>query len=95
MDILPEFRPDFDEDDDCDFDEEDETEDSEPETPADEREPVWSLRLVLNKGGEKTQTFYNQMHDEPQELFWALMEWFEPDEDESFEELEYDEDLNK
>jgi len=36
----------------------------------DNREPMWSLRLLLTKGiGEKIQTFYNQMHDESQELF--------------------------
>lgn len=49
--------------------------------PEADRPPLWSLRLVLNKGGEKEITFYNQMHDEPQDLFWSLMGWFEPDED--------------
>ena len=44
---------------------------------------------MITKGiGEKTQTFYNQMHDAPQELFWMLSEWFEPDEDDLWE---YDE----
>ena len=47
------------------------------------REPIWSLHLLLTKGiGEKVQTFYNQMHEAPQDLFWSLMEWFEPDGDE-------------
>jgi len=52
------------------------------------REPVWSLKLLLTKNmGEKVQTFYNQMHNAPQDLFWSLMEWFEP-------ELEFDDEDN-
>jgi len=46
-----------------------------------EKNNEWSLCLELSNGEEKKITFYNQMHDAPQELFWALMEWFEPDED--------------
>jgi hypothetical protein len=48
-------------------------------THAEVGEPIWSLRLVLNKGGETVQTFYNQMHEAPQELFRSLTEWFEPE----------------
>jgi len=96
LDILPEYRPDYNGDYD---DAEDfswalyinDNDDDEPEAAAEDKEPVWSLKLSLTKGyGEKTQTFYNQMHQEPQELFWSLMDWFEPDEDE-FGEDEYDE----
>lgn len=78
---------DYDEDfdpflDDLDGEDEEEQEPApEPKPPAEDREPLWSLRLVLNKGGEKEITFYHQMHDEPQELFWSLMGWFEPDKD--------------
>jgi len=78
LDILPEYRPDYD---DFDFDFDDD-EDDEQESITEDREPVCSLRLVLTKGiGEITQTFYNQLHEMPQELFWALMDWFEPDTD--------------
>ena len=51
------------------------------EESAENREPLWSLCLELNNGEDKKITFYNQMHDAPQELFWLLAEWFEPDED--------------
>ena len=77
LDILPEYRPDLYDDEEID---DDVIGDAEPES--EDREPIWSLRLLLTKGmGEKTQTFYNQMHQEPQDLFWSLMGWFEPDED--------------
>ena len=73
-------------------DENDGGESNKQTAPAGDREPMWSLRLLLTKGmGEKVQTFYNQMHDEPQELFWSLMGWFEPDNDE-FDGSELDED---
>ena len=64
-----------------------EDEDSEQATTED-REPIWSLELYLTNGlGERVQTFYNQMHEEPQELFWLLMEWFGPsDEDDDFDQ---------
>ena len=56
---------------------------SEQGTSAEKKEPIWSLHLLLNKGiGEITQTFYNQMHENPQNLFWSLMEWFEVGNDE-------------
>ena len=103
LDILPECRPDYGADfednegeyfdwalyiDDEDDDDPDETGEQEAET--DNREPIWSLKLLLTKGyGEKTQTFYNQMHQEPQDLFWSLMEWFEPDDfDDEFDDDE-------
>lgn len=78
------------------YDFEDDAEDEPAPVPAEQgepeagRPPLWSLRLVLNKGGEKEITFYNQMHDEPQELFWLLMGWFEPDGDD-FEDNDSDE----
>ena len=90
LDILLEYRPDygdpgFDEYDiDFDFDEDEcdaGDDDTGPKQPAEDREPIWSLCLELNNGEEKRITFYNQMHQEPQELFWALMEWFEPDDE--------------
>ena len=91
LDILPEYRPDYDNDEEnfdwaLYIDDEEEIEDKadcgnnekQQDDLADGREPVWSLRLLLTKGmGEKVQTFYNQMHDEPQELFWSLMEFFD------------------
>jgi hypothetical protein len=81
IDLLPEFHPDSGEYEDFDFDDADDGYCSEQESSVEGREPIWSLCLLLTKGiGEKTQTFYNQMHQEPQELFWSLMEWFEPDE---------------
>lgn len=83
LDFLPEFR-----DDDLDFGEDDPYLVESTDEPADEQEtqeargePLWSLSLALNKGGKRDMTFYNQMHDEPQELFWLLMEWFEPEDD--------------
>jgi len=87
LDVLPEFRPDFGYGEDSGLDEE--VGDCEcggtggvaggHDAIAEVREPIWSLRLMLTKGiGETSQAFYNQMHDEPQELFWSLMEWFVP-----------------
>ena len=68
-------------------------EQGEPERPPDEsRLPLWSLRLELNNGEDKAMTFYNQMHDEPQSLYWSLMECFEPDEDD-IDEDEYESDV--
>jgi len=63
------------------------------ESAVDDREPMWSLKLLLTKSmGEKVQTFYNQMHDAPQNLFWSLMEWFEPEpNDEDYAEFDNDE----
>jgi hypothetical protein len=65
---------------------EEETQAAEPETPTETRPVLWSLRLELNNGEEKVVTFYEQMHDEPQELYWLLMEWFESEEDYEDEE---------
>jgi hypothetical protein len=73
-DFDPEHYPYFDDAYDTDPDDIVQVIENEQEAPADGREPIWTLHLVLNKGGEKTLTFYNQMHDEPRELFWALME---------------------
>lgn len=54
------------------------------ETPAEtKQEPLWSLRMVLNKGDERTLTFYHQMHEEPQALYWALLALFESDMEDS------------
>jgi len=106
LDILPERRPDYDSDFDedgenfswalyIDDDDEPDTDDPEsgkPELPAEDREPKWSLKLALTKGqGDKTQTFYNQMHQKPQDLYWSLMEWFEPEDDEYDDEFDDDE----
>ena len=44
-------------------------------------DPLWALRLTDRDGGETKTVFYYRMHDEPQGLFWALMELFEPDGD--------------
>lgn len=76
LEILPEYRPDY-------IDRyDDEDMDTEPEAaiPEETREPLWSLRLELNTGEEKTLVFYNQIHDAPVSLYWSLMEYFELDE---------------
>jgi len=75
------FIPDLDEDyDDFDGYIEDDTEETEPSANKD-REPVWSLCLELSNGENREITFYHQMHDESQALFWSLNDWFEPDDD--------------
>jgi len=90
IDILPKCLPDYDEEYAPDISGDDDNWYAGFEAPLVEKEPIWSLRLVLNKGiGEKTQTFYNQMHEEPRELFWSLMELFEPDEGMDADEPEY------
>ena len=82
LDIFPEYHsgydyPDYDY---IDFDGDDDNDKPEPEI--EDMELVCSLRLVLTKGiGEITQTFYNQLHDMPQDLFWVLMALFEPETD--------------
>jgi len=87
LDILPEYRPDFDEDDtELDDAEDSGPDDTDPEEPAEDREPLWSLCLELNNGEEKKIVFYNQMHDAPQELFRSLMEWFEPDNGDDYDD---------
>jgi hypothetical protein len=64
LDILPEYRPDFDDD------EIDTIDTIKQEPQAENREPLWSLRLLLTKGiGENVQTFYNQMHNAPENYF--------------------------
>ena len=101
LDILPECRPAygyFDDDDEV-FDEyfDASSNDSALGTETgvcaskEGREAIWTLRLELNNGKEKKLAFYNQMHDEPQALYWELMEWLEPDEYD-FEDI--DEDLS-
>jgi hypothetical protein len=93
LNILPEFRPDLDDEEDFDWalyiDDDDDEPESDPE-PTEDKEPICSIKLMLTKGyGEKTQTFYNQLHQEPEELFWALMDWFEPEDfEDEFEEDE-------
>ena len=81
LDVLPEFRPDF-----ADDDEEDE-EPAQDVAPGDDREPLWSLRLEMNTGEDKEMVFFNQMHDAPVDLFWLVMEYFDPeDEDDDMAE---------
>jgi hypothetical protein len=73
---------DYDGDDEDDEESDIEVESDETETAsAEDREPIVFLRLALNKGGENTLAFYNQLHDAPQELYWSLIEWFEPEEE--------------
>ena len=84
LDILPEHRPsgpDYDED----MDDLDGGEEAVPKPSTENREPLWSLRLELNTGENKEIVFYNQMHDAPVELFWSLMERFEPEDGEDFD----------
>jgi hypothetical protein len=86
-----ECDPDFD-DEDFDLDGEDAEDESgadaaEVEPPAEPREPIWSMSLELNDRNFKDITFCNQMHSEPQELFWSLMEYFEDE----FDNKDFDE----
>ena len=74
LDILPECRPGYGEAEDTD---EEESAATEAAPPADDRKPIWTLTLELNNGEEKALAFYNQMHDAPQQLYWALMDWFD------------------
>ncbi|MDL2218424.1 hypothetical protein LJC27_07165 [Christensenellaceae bacterium OttesenSCG-928-M15] len=76
LDILPEYRPDFD-------DEDMEPDDESEAAPEETREPVWSLRLELNNGEDKEMLFYSQAPDATAELYWLLMEYIEPDEDDA------------
>lgn len=73
LDILPEFR---------DYDDEEDDEDipQEPKESTPQGELIWSVNLELNDGSDNEITFYNQLHDEPQELYWTLISFFEPDE---------------
>ena len=73
LDILPEFR-DFDDDED-----DDEGLPQEPGETAAQGDPIWSVNLKMNKGKNKEIVFYSQLHDEPQELYWALMSFFGQD----------------
>jgi hypothetical protein len=82
VDILPEYRPDWDDSEDEEEGEADEEAAPEP-APDDDREPLWSLRLELNSGAEKVMRFYEQTHDEAVDLFWALIEYFEPGDEEN------------
>jgi len=43
-------------------------------------EPLWCVKLELNSGTSKEITFYNQLQSEPQEMYWALTNFFEPKE---------------
>lgn len=84
VDPLPEYKTlDYDEEDDelpeeGELEEDDET--SRDEILQADREPIWTVLLELNNGKFKELTFYNQMHDEPQELYLTLQEWFEEEE---------------
>jgi len=73
LDILPEYR-DLD-----DQEEDDEDFPQEPEQAAPQGDPICTVHLMLNKGKSKELVFYNQLHDEPRELYWALLSFFEPD----------------
>ena len=85
LDVLHEYRPDYD---DCNFFEDDENYEDKPDVmPPENREPVCSLQIELNNGEDKKIVFYNSMPDKAEELFWALMEYFVPDENE-FDEYE-------
>jgi hypothetical protein len=76
LDVLPEFRPAFDEED------EDGDDREEPgAAPPESREPLWSLHMELNDGSHKDMVFYNRMPDAIPDLFRSLMEYFELDED--------------
>ena len=75
LDVFPESRPDFAGDD-------EEEEALTPEAAPDEnREPLWSLRLEMNTGEDKEMVFFNQMHDAPVDLFWLVMEYFDPEDE--------------
>jgi len=42
-------------------------------------EPLWSVKLKLNNGDDREIVFYHSMYSEPQELYWALTNFFEQD----------------
>ena len=63
-----------------DFDD-DVCEDEEADALGETKDPIFTLTLELNNGEDKRIVFYNQIHDTPQDLFWALMEWFELDDE--------------
>ena len=52
----------------------------EQEETTSQGEPIWSIKLELNDGSDKEIVFYNRLRNEPQELYWALMGFFGPDE---------------
>lgn len=81
IDILPGY---FGDEDEYFLEEMDQKESSEKDEETPEgKDPLWSLSLELDKGETHQTVFFNQMHDEPQELYWmliALLEdeaWFE------------------
>lgn len=82
LDILPEFRSDG-------WDDEDEWEDDEPEIEeAPETEVRW--RVEIEYADEATQeivSYRDHLFDKPEELFFTLLEYFEPEMDD-FEEDE-------
>ena len=79
LDILPEFRPDG-------WDDEDEEEDedfSEPEEDETDAEIYW--RVLLEYADEAEQeivSYQDYLYDKPDKLFWTLMEYFTPGDDE-------------
>ncbi|MGL6200433.1 MAG: hypothetical protein ACRC3H_15995 [Lachnospiraceae bacterium] len=83
LDILPEYRYSEGYIPDCEDWEDDSEEDSEEVAAPDEEqelgEPICTLSLELNNGDNPEIKFYNQLHDEPQELYWQLLELFEPE----------------
>ena len=85
--MLPEYRPDYD---DCDFFEDNEDyedgEDAPDVMPPENREPVCTLQIELNNGEDKKIVFYNSIPDRAEELFWALMEYFVPEENELYDD---------
>ena len=96
LNVLPDDG--FDLDGDEDFEDEDGDENANPkdakfmnaesDNAAESKEPMFSLTLELNKGGDKKIVFYNQLPDVAQDLFWSLMEWFELDGNFDYEEDE-------
>jgi hypothetical protein len=71
LDDMPGYR-------DFDDEEDDEGVPQKPETTP-QGNPIWFVKLKMNKGKNKEIVFYNQLYSEAQELYWALISFFEPD----------------
>lgn len=84
FDLLPEYWSDdwYDEDED-----EDEGEDNEQADTASKAEIYWRVRLEYAASPDQEIISYQDyLYDKPDELFWALMEYFSPESDDDFDE---------
>lgn len=86
LDLLPEYWPDG-EDDDWPGDDAPKQEESEPEA-----EIYWCVNIEYADGAEqKIVSYQDYLFDKPDELFFALLEYFQPETDDFPEDFEEDE----